>query len=382
MKKSILKTATFFLVWTLVAFSPLQNKVEAIGFGDIFGGGGSIFSSVLDAGLAYTQMKQERNYLDNEGRGEFLDALQKENGVNADPEANELLRKIVDNLSGTIAVSEPAITQKPFLYFVNNKTTLNAACGLGHVMMVNGGTFPILNYNEDKIAFLVAHEMGHGQRNHALSAPDKVFPIRLLATILANKTNTSIYSAQMTNMFMKYSVVKGVNIPAEWEADNFAWDMAVRAGYNPGEGVALWQKVKEKYGNQGQNFLGELISPSDHPTQSQRIANYEKKLTEYSKNNITVIDNKVLVKGQSLVEVTATETQSAKERTYIIAGLVAKAYHDLPEMTAAYEEDGAVKVGSMIIVPANAGISYASEIVSIFNALNGLSPNAGQGTDF
>lgn len=373
MKKIIFKTAVFLLVLTMtVGLSPFQNKAEA-GLGDIFGGG--IFGSVVDAGLAYSQMKEERNYFDNDGRKEFLANLQQQNGVNNDQRSNELLKKVVDNLSATVALTEPSISKKPFLYFVNNKISLNATCGLGHVMMVNAGTFTILNYNEEQIAFLVGHEMGHGMKNHALKSPDKTVPIKLLGTIIANKNNTSMYSAQMTDMFMKYSVAKSVSVPFEWEADNYGWDIAIKAGYNPGEGVALWQKVKEKYGDQGKDFFGELVSPSDHPTQSQRIANYEKKLTEYSKNNVTVDGNKVLVKGQVLVEVVANETQSAKERTYIIAGLVAKAYHDLPEMTAAAEANGSVKVGTITIVPENASVASSTDIADKFNSINGIIAN-------
>jgi predicted Zn-dependent protease len=369
-KKHFQNNLILLVLSIIVFFSSLPNKAEAFGIGDIFGGG--IFGSVVDTGLAYSQLKQECKYLDNDGREEFLANLKKENGVNSDPCSNELLKKVIDNLTSTITLTEPSITKKPFIYFVNNKTSLNAACGLGHAMMVNAGTFTILNYNEDKIAFLVAHEMGHGMRNHGLNKPDKVIPIKLLGSILAKQANTKVYTAQMTSMLMKYSIAKGVIVPYEWEADNFAWDMAVKAGYNPGEGVALWQKVKEKYGDQAQNFLGELMSPSDHPTQPQRIANYEKKLTEYSKNNVTVDGNKVLVKGQVLVEVEATNTQSAKERTYIVAGLVAKAYHDLPEITAAIEENGSVKVGSISIVPENTSLSSVSDIVAKFNSINGI----------
>lgn len=371
MKKNILKTTSLALMLGMsVVFSPFQTKAEAFGFGDLVGGG--LFGSVIDAGFAYSQMKQEFNYLDNDGREQFYANLEQKYGVNSDPRSNEQLKKVVDNLSATVAQTDSSISKKPFLYFVNNNNTLNASCGLGHVMTVNVGTFSVLNYNEAQLAFLVAHEMGHGMKNHSLNAQDQVVPIQVLGAVIANQSNTNLYTAEMTSIAMKYSVAKGVKVPCEWEADNYAWDVAIKAGYNPGEGVALWQRVKEKYGNQGQNFFGELLKPSDHPTQSQRIANYEKKLTEYSKNNVTIDGNKILVKGQELVEIQKAETQSAKERTYIVAGLIAKAYHDLPEMVAATEGNGDVQVGGMTIVPADVSLNPSEEIAKKFNSINGV----------
>lgn len=59
------------------------------------------------------------------------------------------------------------------------------------------------------------------------------------------------------------------------------------------------------------------------------------------------------------MEINKSETQTAKERTYIVAGLITKAYHDLPEITAAVEENGDIKVGGMTIVPADASLSLS-----------------------
>lgn len=42
-----------------VEVAPLQTKAEAVGCGDLFGGG--IVGSVIDVGFAYSQMKEEFN---------------------------------------------------------------------------------------------------------------------------------------------------------------------------------------------------------------------------------------------------------------------------------------------------------------------------------
>lgn len=47
----------------------------------------------------------------------------------------------MERLTNGIGESNPSIYEKTFLYFLNNDTSFNASCGLGHVMTVNMGLF-------------------------------------------------------------------------------------------------------------------------------------------------------------------------------------------------------------------------------------------------
>lgn len=59
---------------------------------------------------------------------------------------------------------------------------------------------------------------------------------------------------------------KGITKKQEQSADDIAFDYTVKAGYNIGAGAATWQRFIDKMGESKKNFVGELFSPSDHPS--------------------------------------------------------------------------------------------------------------------
>ena len=130
--------------------------VQAINLGAI--------GTIIGAGVQYASLNKQLSYLDNEGRDEFMEQVKAQYGVNYDPQANAMTARIMENLSRSVAAIDPSILDKPYNYFVNNDTSFNAFCTIGHNMSVNIGLFEPLNYNENEVAFVLAHEMGHGQK--------------------------------------------------------------------------------------------------------------------------------------------------------------------------------------------------------------------------
>ena len=122
-------------------------------------------------------------------------------GVNSDPTANAMLARIMTRLSDAVALTDESIVKKPYNYFVNNDKSFNAFCTLGHNMSVNIGAFTKLNYNEDELAFVIAHEMGHGQKNHPAAGVKKALPLSLLSALYAsqNPNNASVIGATLVN---------------------------------------------------------------------------------------------------------------------------------------------------------------------------------------
>ena len=143
----------------------------------------STIGTIASAGAYYVQLNKQLSYLDNEGRNAYMDQVKEKYGVNSDPAANAMTARVMNRLSAAIAKSDPSILKKPYNYFVNNDTSFNAFCTIGHNMSVNIGLFAPLNYNENEVAFVLAHEMGHGQKNHAISGVKKRMPLDLLASI-------------------------------------------------------------------------------------------------------------------------------------------------------------------------------------------------------
>lgn len=330
-----------------------------------------ILGTLIYGGLQYAQMDMAIDYYNNdpEGRNELFSELKSQYGVNEDPILNERLNSIMSSLTSAIATVDPSINKKPYNYFINTDETFNAFCSLGHNMSVNTGLFSLLD-RDDEIAVVLGHEMGHGQKNHAVSGFQKSIPYSVLAQIFVDSQGGTFASALGATIFANYATATQVTKPQEWEADNLAFTYIIHSGYNPGACAALWQRVMEKQGEQSQNFVGEIFSPSDHPTNKQRRDNYEKKLEEYSLGKVTVEDCTIKINKKEFLKTAASDTTSAAERAYLIAGNVAAVYHNNATIPEAYIEGDIVMLGEQpVMVPISQTEPSAEELVNRLNTI-------------
>lgn len=328
----------------------------------------NIAGVLVSSAVQYQYFNKQLNHFDNEGRNDYFSQIEEKEGVNDDPTLNGILGSVVTRVSASIAQTDPSITEKPYNYFVNNQTSFNAFCTLGHNLSVNTGLFNLLNNNEDEIAVVVGHEMGHGQKGHPIKSYQKSVPLDVL-TKLYKAQNEDGASQMVTNVIGNYASANGITKPQEWEADNLAFDYTTGAGYNPGAGAATWQRVIEKMGASSSNFVGEIFSPSDHPTNQARRDNYAKKLSAYSKNNVSVDNGVIKVKSNTFATPAATDSMSGLERSYLVAGNLAAVYHNNTTVPQAYAEDGVVKMGGQDIIVPTAGDPSAEELAAILNKI-------------
>ena len=282
--------------------------------------------ALFQVGAQYAYLNKQVSYLDNKGRDEYMGQIKDKYGVNTDPTANAMLARIMTRLSDAVALTDDSIVKKPYNYFVNNDNSFNAFCTLGHNMSVNIGAFTKLNYNEDELAFVIAHEMGHGQKNHPSAGVKRALPISILAALYAsqNQNTASDIGAALVSTI---GTAKWVTKPMETQADKLAFDYAVQAGYNVGAGAAVWQRILEQNGSKSSGFA-ELFN--DHPTSVSRRNNYSKKITEWSRNQVKVNEDTglITVAGKHFYTPAKTATMSGAEQAYLIAGSLASVFHD------------------------------------------------------
>ena len=282
--------------------------------------------ALFQVGAEYAYLNKQVSYLDNKGRDEYMGQIKDKYGVNTDPTANAMLARIMTRLSDAVALTDDSIVKKPYNYFVNNDKSFNAFCTLGHNMSVNIGAFTKLNYNEDELAFVIAHEMGHGQKNHPAAGVKRALPLSILGALYASQNRNSASSVGAA-LVTTIGTAKWVTKPMESQADKLAFDYAVAAGYNVGAGAALWQHILEQNGSKSSGFA-ELFN--DHPTSVSRRDNYNKKITEWSKNQVNV--NKetglITVAGKPFYTPVKTTNMSPQEQAFLIAGNLSAVFHD------------------------------------------------------
>ena len=316
------------------------------------------------------QLEKQLNYLDTDGRHQYFNQMKTKLGENQNYEYNAILDDIMNRLTYVISLDDPSIKDKPYNYFINNDETYNAFCTVGHNLTVNTGMFKLLNNNQDELAIVVAHELAHGQEEHVQSSAKKSFSINLLANLYASQ-NPDILSVIGTNVLANNMKAKGITKKQEQSADDIAFDYTVKAGYNIGAGAATWQRFIDKMGESKKNFVGELFSPSDHPSHQSRRDNYSEKLTEYSNNKVKV-DAKtgmITINRHDFIIPVEANDMSCQERAYLIAGNLAAVYHNHPKNPPkAYLNGNTIYMGNQAIMV----VEYGENGNDIVNKLNSI----------
>ena len=316
-----------------------------------------LLGTVIGAGIQYAALNQQLNYMDNEGRDELFQKMQAEYGVNEDPDLNARLDGIMESLSGAIAQVDPTINEKPYNYFINNDKSFNAFCTLGHNISVNTGMFDMVA-NDDEVAVVLGHEMGHGQKNHVKKGVRDTLIAQVGAAVLTNGSALGQVIA---------GLVGNVHMPRakEREADKLAFQYITHSNYNPGACAAIWQRVMERSTGGGGSFL------SDHPDHKDRRDTYAKSLTEYSGGKVKIDADAAVIKvnGKDFVTPAPADDMSSHERAYFVMGNLATAYHNGYGSSNAWADGDVLMLGDQPIMASAAGDPSASEMAARLNEI-------------
>lgn len=173
------------------------------------------------------------------------------------------VNKIINSL--ILSSNRPYIFDGYKVILVKNNS-FNAHAYPGGIIVLNDGVFKNLS-NEDQLAAILAHEIGHIQEKHNLTA-DKSYKVEdamEIASVLGLSKHVDNGYAQT----ISYSVVKGFSkkivdgygVDQEAEADELGLTLLSKAGYDPIEFINTLKKLKEitnSYG--GANYPNDRLS--------------------------------------------------------------------------------------------------------------------------
>jgi predicted Zn-dependent protease len=328
----------------------------------------SLRNILIGGVVEYFYLRESLLYAHNKQSNEIMSGYKKEYGENSDERATEVLDSVMHRLLKSI---DPDEKIKPkFSWFVNNQTTFNAFCGLGHNVSVNIGLFHYLNYNEDEIAFVLAHELVHGMKLHSLSSLPKLVSFNVVQALYLEK-NPGTISYITSYIINRNLVATYATLPQEKEADANSFSYAVDAGFNPGAGAAIWSRVTAKSGDNGHNSFENVINPNDHPTNKQRVEYFAKRLEEYSNNKVKVSKGTVYINGKAWVTPAAAGDLLAEERAYFVAGNLATLLRTAPSGYQAELIDGVIRLnGKTIMTPTDNDQNADELIAALHNLVN------------
>ena len=148
---------------------------------------------------------------------------------------------------------------------------INAFCMPGGKIAFYFGILDKLQLNDDEVAMIMGHEAAHALREHARERMGKNMATRGVVEIGSALFGLGNFGRAAADITGQLATLK-FGREDESEADLIGMELAARAGYDPGAGVTLWQKMAAASKGAPLQFL------STHPTGPTRIKDIEANL--------------------------------------------------------------------------------------------------------
>jgi metalloendopeptidase OMA1, mitochondrial len=209
----------------------------------------------------------------------YKEALSKEK-IDKDPAVNAMVQRVGNRIAqAAMEDSQDARNYKWEFTVIDDPQTVNAWCLPGGKVAVYTGILKVTG-NEAGLATVLSHEIAHATAHHGDERLSQSTILQggeqALAAALSGK-DPGTMNAIMGALGIGAKV--GLELPfsrkQESEADHIGLIYMARAGYDPHESLAFWQRM-EQMANSG----GMPAFLSDHPSQGQRIADIQKWLPE------------------------------------------------------------------------------------------------------
>ena len=261
------------------------------------------------------------------------------NGVDKNPNdyllVDRVMRRLVER-----GRYEKDIRALPFRWQVNDSKEFNASCYLTDYVSVNRGLVWGLNRNEDEIAAVLGHEMTHGTDMHVAFSTAKKMAL-MAGAMVANISTGAHIPPDALSMLVMGGSAQNFELPHEYAADEGGFFIMASAGFNPGGPAAamvVMQRIAE------QEKLNDIMHDPDapgyellqnHPDTDKREKKLADMMTAYSCGHVKVLEGKgVAIDGALLLEAGYTDDSydNSAENAYLIAGALAKAFHDCPTL--------------------------------------------------
>ncbi len=217
----------------------------------------------------------------------------------------------------------------PFRWKVVANDEFNAFCDYTDFVCVYDGIVKAMDYDKDELAAVLGHEMSHGYNQQIARSISKKILTSGLSGVALDAVSTTRYGVgtQLPESLINFLSVKNINVADEKRADESGFYTMASAGFNPGGPAAMMAKMT--YFTEHQSQFVDFFMPSDHPDTRVRLGRMGKLMTTYGINHPSVKNaNDVYFDKELLLIAEPSGKHDAEEMAYLIAGGIAKGFHD------------------------------------------------------
>lgn len=201
--------------------------------------------------------------------------------ISNDPAANAMVQRVGKRIA-QIAGKDLPDAQWEFVVFDSKEA--NAFCLPGGKVGVYSGILPITK-DDAGLATVLGHEIGHAVAHHGAERMSEATALQKVGEYAGSAVSTSQTTHDVFMMAYGGLSKYGRELPhsraQESEADHIGIIYMAKAGYDPAEAVAFWQRFSEFNKQQGGgNSAWYAKFLSTHPLDATRIADLKKLLPE------------------------------------------------------------------------------------------------------
>ncbi len=211
-----------------------------------------------------------------------FDQLKKDTPINHDPEINAMVQRVGKRIA-QVASKDMPNAQWEFVVFESKEA--NAFCLPGGKVGVYTGILPITK-DDAGLATVIGHETGHATAHHGAERMSEQMVLQGGGELLGSWISSSDPRLQSLTM-AAYGIGSqvGRELPhsraQESEADHIGLVYMARAGYDPKEAVAFWQRFmaySKQQGGSDPSFFAKFLRT--HPLDEVRIKQLQQWLPE------------------------------------------------------------------------------------------------------
>lgn len=222
--------------------------------------------------MLYSEEEMERSAA--KSYAQIIAEAKKAGTLNANAQTTRKVQEIAKKLiSQTGAFREDALGWDWQVNVISD-STVNAWCMAGGKIVVYTGIIDSLRLTDGELAAVMGHEISHALREHSREQVSRSELASLGVSVISELAGFGTVGNTALELAAEYALKLPFSRIQETEADNIGTELMARAGYDPNEAVAVWQKM---------SALGSSTTPeimSTHPSNESRIKNLSEIVTK------------------------------------------------------------------------------------------------------
>ena len=189
--------------------------------------------------------------------------------LDTEPQARQMLNEVGHHLAACVANK-----CRTFSFEAVKGTEPNAFAIPGGFIFVTQSLLELCGWNQDEVAFILGHEMGHVIRGHAM---DRIITNSAIAVGAKAAPIRGLLASWLRGVGMKV-IESAYSQDLELEADTLGARLIAAAGYDPHAPIQLLSRLSELNRLAKQFSLGNYFS--SHPAFDIRIHNVDRLLRQ------------------------------------------------------------------------------------------------------